>query len=140
VAIWLKNGRKYIFTPEINVVKYKASWQNWWQGLQPEWRLLDDGTLLQEVPDTGEQWETLRRGGSNGFFMIVLALSWWVEAMGGKADSTGLSEAIDDVAWVVWCMADMPAMPGQLIGKHTRDDEPDTSVKKRYILSFSITS
>jgi hypothetical protein len=72
--------------------------------------------------------------------MIVLALSWWVEVMGGKADSTGLSEAIDDVAWVVWCMADMPAMPGQLIGKHTRDDEPGTSVKKQYILSFSITS
>ena len=60
VAIWLKNGWKYIHTPEINVVKYKALWQNWWQGLQPEWHLLDDGTLLQEVPDMGKQWETLQ--------------------------------------------------------------------------------
>jgi hypothetical protein len=138
VAMWLKNGHKYIFTPVINVVKYKASWQNWWQGLQPEWHLLDDGTLLQEVPDIGEQWEKLRRGGSNGFFMIVLALSWWAEAMGGKLDNAGLREAVDDITWVVGCMADMPATPGQLVGKCTH--EPDTSVKKRYILSFSITS
>jgi hypothetical protein len=60
--------------------------------------------------------------------------------MGGKVDSTGLCEAIDDVAWVVWCMADTPAMPSQLIGKHTQENELDTSVKKWYILSFSITS
>jgi hypothetical protein len=75
VAIWLKNGQKYIFAPEINVVKYEASWQNWWQGLQPEWCLLDDGTLLQEIPDIGEQWKTLQQGGPNGLFMIVLVLS-----------------------------------------------------------------
>jgi len=46
------------------------------------------------------------------------------------------------ITWVVRCMADMPASsPDQLIGgKHAQEDEPDTSIKKRYVLSFSISS
>jgi hypothetical protein len=72
--------------------------------------------------------------------MIVLALSWWVEVMGGKVDNAELCEVVDDITWLVWCMADMPVTPGQLIGKHTQEDEPDTSVKKWYILSLSISS
>src|SRR5216684_864424 len=138
VATWLKNGRKYGFTPTItNPTKYKVSWQKWWQGLQPKWHQLDDGTLLQEVPEMGEQWESLQRGGTNGFFMIVLALSWWVGAMGGIVDDLGL---LDDVTWVVRCMTDTPAMPSQSIGrKRTLENEPDTSIRKWDIPSFSMT-
>jgi hypothetical protein len=58
--MWLKNGCKYVFILVTNVVKYKESWKTWWQGLQPEWHLLDDGTFLQEVPDMGKQWEKLQ--------------------------------------------------------------------------------
>lgn len=142
--MWFKNGRKYILTPKItNLAKYKASWQNWWHGLQPKWRLREDGIFLQEVPDVGEDWGGLRRGGPNGFFIIVLAFAWWVEAADGKADDAGLDDALDDITWVARCMADMPTVPNQLIGaKHTRDDELTTSTMKRYALrvSFHITS
>ena len=81
------------------------SWQKWWLGLQPSWRVLDDGTLLQEVPDTGEQWVSLRQSGPNGFIMVILALSWWVDMMGGEVDDRELHEVLDDVTWVVRCMA-----------------------------------
>jgi len=122
-------------------MKYKASWQTWWQGLQPKWRLLEDGTFLQEVPDTGEEWEALRQGGPNGFFVIVLAFGWLVEAMDRELEDRGLLDALDDIMWVVRCMADMPVMPSQLIGeKRAREDEPETSMKKRYVRSFLITS
>ncbi len=85
----------------------------------------------------GEQWESLRRGGTNGFFMIVLALSWWVGAMGGIVDDPGL---LDDVTWVVRCMTDTPAMPSQSIGrKRTLENEPDTSIRKWDIPSFPMT-
>lgn len=58
--------------------------------------------------------------------------------MDGKIDGTDLRNTVDDLIWVVSCMADMP---DQLIGgKHAQDNEPDTSVKKRYVLSFPITS
>lgn len=140
--MWFKNGRKYIITPKItNLAKYKASWLNWWHGLQPKWRLLDDGTFLQEKPDMGEEWEGLRRGGPNGFFIIVLAFAWWVEAMDGKVDDAGLDDALDDITWVVRCMADMPTVPSQLIGgKRAQEDGPTASLKKRYVLSLPITS
>lgn len=84
----------------------------------------------------GEDWGGLRRGGPNGFFIIVLAFAWWVEATDGKVGDAGLDDALDDITWVARCMADMPAMPGQLIGeKHTRVDEPTISTRKRYVLS-----
>ena len=90
-------------------MEYLVSYQKWWWGLQPEWRRLDDGTLKQEVPDTGEDWEGLRQGGRNGFFMVILAFSWLVEMANGDVDDVGLHGTLDDVLWVVKCMADMPA-------------------------------
>lgn len=91
----------------------------------------------------GEEWKGLRQGGPNGFFVVILAFSWWVKAMDGKVDDMGLHDALDDLTWVVKCMADVPATPDQSIGgKRAQEDlnEPDTSIKKRYALSFPITS
>ncbi|KAN0123214.1 hypothetical protein V8E52_003167 [Russula decolorans] len=131
VGIWLKNGRKSMKQKITNIVKYKASWQTWWQGLQPKWRLLKDGTFLQKVPDTDEEWEALQRGGPNGFFIIVLAFAWWAEEAKGKND-TGLLNVLDDMTWVIRRMSDMPATPSQLMGaKHALEDEPDSSKKKQ---------
>jgi len=70
-----------------------------------------------------------------------LAFSWWVEAMDGRVDDMGLHNGLDDLTWVVQCMADMPAMPDPTTGeKHTQEDEPDTLIKKWHVLSFLITS
>ncbi|KAN0107118.1 hypothetical protein V8E52_010478 [Russula decolorans] len=138
VGIWLKNGRKSMKQKITNIVKYKASWQTWWQGLQPKWRLLKDGTFLQKVPDTDEEWEALQRGGPNGFFIIVLAFAWWAEEAKGKND-TGLLNALDDMTWVIRRMADMPATPSQLMGaKHALEDEPDSSKKKHVFSVFGV--
>ena len=138
IGSWLKNGRKkYSLTPKITgVYKYKKAWYSWWRGLQPAWRLLKSGALSQEVPDTGEEWDSLRRGGPNGFFMIIMAFSWWVEAMGG-VDDEELCDTLDDIIWVLQSMADMPE---QLIGeKHALENEPKNSRSKRYVFSFPIT-
>ena len=70
-----------------------------------------------------------------------MAFAWWVETAGGNIDDTGLLNALDDVTWVVRCMADMLTMPSQLIGnKHAQEDNPDTSTTKRCVFSFLITS
>lgn len=106
--------------------------------MQPKWRLLEDGTLLRKLPDTGEEWDTLRQGGPNGFFTIILAFSWWIKAVD---DDTGLCDALDhldDLKWVVTCITDMSPIPGPMIGrKRAQQDEPDTLPKsQRYVLIF----
>ena len=59
----------------------------WWAGIQPEWRLDDDGTLVPErlVGD----WEPLRRPGTNGITSVMAALFYWgleiLEDAGGRA-------------------------------------------------------
>jgi hypothetical protein len=64
--------------------------------------------------------------------MVLLALSWWVEAVDGSVDDAGLHDALDDVTWVVKRMADMPEMPDRVqVGKRAQEGEPDTSTKKR---------
>jgi hypothetical protein len=125
--------------PITNLDKYKTTWQNWWRGLQPEWRLLDDGTFLQEAQDMGEQWVNLRQGGPNGFFLIVLALGWWVKGTDGKGD-LGLHKLLDDITWVMGRMTDMPTPDQSIGGKHAQEDKLHSSIKKRYTLSFPITS
>jgi hypothetical protein len=99
-----------------NLLDYTTSWQKWWRELQPKWRLLADGTLSREVPNEGEEWEMIYRGGANGFFMIVLTLSWWVAALDGHVDEE-LRNVLDDITWVVGHLVDLPAMTGECTGE-----------------------
>ena len=85
----------------------------------------------------GEDWEGLRRGSQNGFFMVILAFSWWVETMDGD---TGLHDTLYDVLWVMKCMADMPASPDQPIEGKRAHVEAGGPIKKRCVFLFPITS
>ena len=137
----MKKARPYtIITPgSDNVTKYKASWQSWWNGLQPKWRVLEDGSLLREVsPHTGEEWNSLQKSGPCGFFLLVIRFSWWMNAMHGKVDDVELCSALNDLMWVVKCMtATHNPRIHQVEGKWVREGEPNTSGKRWYVLSFS---
>jgi hypothetical protein len=96
VAPWLKSGRKYDTPPNIpDHAKYAAAWWTWWIAHQPEWR--EARKLLQDT-HKGEKWSQLCRGGSNGIFMLILSLSWWLGAIGEP--SADILKAIRDVSWV----------------------------------------
>jgi hypothetical protein len=72
--------------------------------------------------------------------MVIIGFSWWVRAMGGEVNDRDLCDALDDLTWVVQCMADMPATSDHLIGgKRAQEDEAEAS-NKWYILSFPIIS
>ena len=88
----------------INLVEFSTSWWSWWRTLQPEWRLLSDGTLSREVPGTNKDWEKICRGGCNGFFVVIMTLAWWVTAVDGKADDEDLLRALGETTWVMDCM------------------------------------
>lgn len=103
--------------------------------MQPKWRALDNGAFLQKAPDTIKEWEGLVQGGPNGFFIIVVAFSWWAKK--GGVDDLEIREALDDIIWVLRSIADKSALPDQLIGeKHPQEDEPVMSIRKKYVFSF----
>jgi hypothetical protein len=71
--------------------------------LQPEWR--HDSLLLSKgkLPP-GEKWDRTKIGGSNGFFIVLLTLAWWIAKFKGKVDNDSLVMALDDVEWVLDAM------------------------------------
>ena len=56
--------------------------------LQPEWRKDSiEGSLIfcHDVP-IGETWQGMRKGGTAGIYIIVMALSWWIKAQKAEHD------------------------------------------------------
>jgi hypothetical protein len=132
VQVWLKNGRKYTNMPKLtDSDAFSLSWWVWWRSLQPECRLLEDGTLGQDVPDTNEAWEKVCRGGRNGFVIIVLTLSWWITAFDGKVEDEDLLCAVADVTWVLGCMVQsLKASGGEKRGLEEENDDGPVAKKR----------
>jgi hypothetical protein len=59
---------------------------------------MSDKTLREINGD----WLSIRKGGSNGFFIIILTLSWWLNAGAGVVDADPeFARALEDVSWVL---------------------------------------
>lgn len=41
------------------------------------------------------------KGGTAGVYTVVVALSWWVKALGNSADGGDVSAVIGDITWVL---------------------------------------
>lgn len=72
--------------------------------LQPGWRKDDVRSLVtlvlfRDVPE-GENWQGLRKGGTVGFYVVVMALSWWIKAQQTERDAEAWS-SVDDLLWVL---------------------------------------
>ena len=127
---WIGNARKS--TPQVSdVTAFAKEWKAWWIGLQPESR---EGEKLLRIVTPGERWEVLQKGGINGFFNVVVSMSWWCLAVKTPAQKRLLSEMVDDVAWV------LTQMVGSLDNveksrKRSIDDAEDAgtdNIAKRY--------
>lgn len=95
VKFWISRARKYSIIPEIEEVSvYATTLLSWWDSIQPEWRK-GDGSRPQAIyvnrdPDKDEDvsdWAELKKSGPNGFFIVMLAFSWW-----GRSDEKDLRE------------------------------------------------
>ncbi|OJT12277.1 hypothetical protein TRAPUB_11176 [Trametes pubescens] len=104
IKIWTKNARDYEKLPKIkSVEQYTTTWKQWWTALQPRSRMSDSDVwpMPRVEPTDTPSWELLRRGGCNGFFLVVISLAWWVSAV--LLSGEGLEEAmvaVEDVSWV----------------------------------------
>ncbi|KAI0042912.1 hypothetical protein FA95DRAFT_1455891, partial [Auriscalpium vulgare] len=76
---WMKAGRKLARPPDItNVPKYGTQWRSWWVSMQPQWRRTgaDPWPLVREQHPE-EEWLGIRKGGKNGFALLLLTIIWW---------------------------------------------------------------
>ena len=101
VTPWIKRHIQKKHEPiEVEENDYGPQFCAWWTAIQPTWRILPGGQYSREVPDN-ETWASLRKGGSAGLFVVVVALSWWVRAAGDVVDQSRLRSVIGDLHWVV---------------------------------------
>lgn len=106
--------------PDVVVSSYATSWMKWWVYLQPKWR---GEELLCEVPEDPD-WSELRKGGPNGFFIILISFAWWGQAINLEDDLEAGSwfEAYEDIRWV--------------LGQLSELEDEDLPVAKKCVISF----
>lgn len=99
VSWWIQRARSQVYRPKItNFDEVAAKFKAWWQSLQPDWRVTDDGALAR-----GEgSWDALRRPGVNGLLSVMAALFFWAYSVGEEnANTAALELAIEDVSWAL---------------------------------------
>lgn len=87
--------------------------------MQPAWRIESDGALSRNNP-AQETWTSLKKGGSAGLYVVVMALSWWIAGLKEGSDESRAWKIVDDVTWVF--SSALPTAPPAIL-------EP-TSVKR----------
>jgi hypothetical protein len=76
------------------------------------------------VPDK-ESWASLKKGGSAGLYIVVMALSWWVLTLKAGSDDPQVWATIDDITWVLSSV--MPTCrPTILESRSVKRASPDT--------------
>jgi hypothetical protein len=81
-------------------------------------------------------WWDLHVGGPNGFFLILMALLWWITAAKGDTKNDDIAKALNDVDWVLKSMVAHEQMGDNdnaesLLGKWGFIDETDREEKKK---------
>ena len=55
--------------------------------------------FFHDIP-MGETWQGMRKGGTAGIYVVVMALSWWIKAQEAERDIEAWA-TIDDFLWVI---------------------------------------
>lgn len=82
-----------------NVGKFGRKMRDWWSSLQPDSRG-GDWPLARTVAED-ESWPELRKGGSTGFVLMVIGLSWWVRLAESSKDKNESASMLEDVVFVL---------------------------------------
>jgi hypothetical protein len=98
----MQRRRRFDLTPKVNATEFGAEWRTWWTSIQPAWREADDWPL-SHVASSGADWGVLEHAGTNGLFLILMALSWWGTEIPSQCDKrrADFVLAIHDVQWVL---------------------------------------
>jgi len=94
--------------------------------LQPGWQKDDVRSivtlvLFRDIPE-GETWQGLRKGGTVGIYVVVMALSWWIKAQETERDPEVWS-SVGDVLWVLERMNQMVVSHTPAPTKQAHDED-----------------
>ncbi|KAG6809104.1 hypothetical protein H0H92_001590, partial [Tricholoma furcatifolium] len=125
IHFWMKRKRLFTATavPEVCSPEYAVSFGQWWRDMQPSWRtenMSPDEPLTRHVPSDAH-WDNLLSGGTNGIFLVIVALAFWARAPDFASTERAFREAVDDVAWVL--MTILPLLP--CTGKRPGNDDAE---------------
>jgi hypothetical protein len=129
ISRWINGGRKV--APVIkDLNRFVAAWKGWWASLQPASRRLA-GHKLCQVVEAGEKWEELRKGTINGFFTVVISLTWWFPLIKNAAQGKVFKETVDEVLWVLeWLVESRMSGKKRASGSAQEDNQRGS---KRYV-------
>ena len=108
---------------------------DWWTFLQPPWRKDTVVSLVhfRDIP-SGETWQVLKKGGTAGIYVVVMALSWWIKAQQQEHVDDAWS-TVDDLLWVIQQMnRDMVSrvpVPEKRARDEDEGDEEEDQQRKR---------
>lgn len=101
IGEWIRYARSPTWCPSItDVPALETSFQAWWKGLQPEWRMSED--RLTVLDKTDGDWDQLRRPGLNGFLSVIVCLFYWgCKVQGSMKHCVGWASALEDCILVL---------------------------------------
>ena len=67
----------------------------------PTWRQVSFGWPLVRVKPDGENWDRIRKGGANGFVMLIIATSWWLKKASTASARAEVASVVEDLAFVL---------------------------------------
>jgi hypothetical protein len=134
---WIRSKKKDL-SPSVNADEYGSSFMAWWIAIQPRWRLANDSSFVYSTP-AGEDWRLLRKSGSAGLYMVVVALSWWIKALPAADPSLHAWTAVRDVQWVIDQICENIGTPSQGKKRGREEPEPSGRAKRSVLIShFSL--
>ncbi|EIW56912.1 uncharacterized protein TRAVEDRAFT_95995, partial [Trametes versicolor FP-101664 SS1] len=78
---WFQKHRRYDAIPKIpKVAQYGALCQRWWSTLQPSGQPKNKNGKLSRKRLSEDAWSPLKHAGSNGLFLVLMVLAWWIIA------------------------------------------------------------
>lgn len=116
LAVWQKRARKLKVKPTSLGADMLALWKAWYLDISPDWRGAR-WPLSKKIPRDGCDWSEYK-GGPNGIYMLVLALSWC--SLPGSTPSAEFIGACDEFAWLLLELAfikneDLPGAKRQIV-------------------------
>lgn len=97
----------------------------WYNHLQPNSRKLKWDPMATFIPPIGalpnapSEWSLVRKGGSNGVFLFLLALSWTPLYLSHPNDKQKVEALMKDLVWVLGVLSNSAYVDSQVkMGQH----------------------
>jgi len=137
----MKRHRKIKVLPPIKLNEFPLQWRAWWVIIQPSWRQEVIGSSWPPPQATASKsdWKSLKKAGPNGFYLVMLTLSWWGWAIANSSAPVPYTEfdiAVADVEWVLSNIIQQLAPASTSMKRPSADDKPKEEPRaKRYVHS-----